>query len=295
MSKKQLRAKHWCFTINNPVDDDNKIPLNEVDYIVVGREIGDNETPHWQGYVCFKKQKLFSTIKKWIPRAHMEVMRARKPQDAADYCKKDGDYDEYGEIPLPQGFNGGISRQQAWATAKDLAISGDIESIDASIYIPHYNTLKRIKADHAPKITPIPTLDHEWHHGPTGTGKSRKVRTENPTAFIKDANRWWDGYIGEDTVIIEDVDKYDVKLGRYLKLWGDHYAFPADFKHQGKLDIRPKKMIITSNYAPRDIWTDEKTYEPIERRYKLVEYGGITNPSCDEIINKYRLPYDGGF
>ena len=43
-------------------------------------------------------------------------------------------------------------------------------------------------------------------------------------------------------------------------------------KNQGKLDIRPKKVIITSNYAPKEIWDDEKTYEPIERRYKLISY-----------------------
>lgn len=73
-------------------------------------------------------------------------------------------------------------------------------------------------------------------------------------------------------VIIEDVDRYDIKLGRYIKLWGDHYAFPADMKNQGKLDIRPSMVIITSNYAPDEIWNDEKTYAPITRRYKLIKY-----------------------
>jgi len=291
-SQNRQRAKHWCFTVNNPCDDDNKILLDDVEYIVVGNEEGENKTKHWQGYVCFKTQKYFSTVKKMIPRAHLEVMRAKDPLQAADYCKKDGDYNEYGNIPQAQSVKGGNARMESWNTAKDQAINGNIEDIEASIYIPYYNTLKRIKADHASKISPIPTLDHEWHYGPTGTGKSRKIRTENPNAFIKDANRWWDGYIGEDTVIIEDVDKYDLKLGRYLKLWGDHYAFPADFKHQGKLDIRPKKMIITSNYAPREIWTDEKTYGPIERRYRVIEYGEVPDPSCDVIINKYRLPYE---
>lgn len=260
--------------------------------MVVGREEApDTGTPHWQGYVAFKKRKMLSTIKKWLPRAHLEIMRGT-PLEAAEYCKKDGDFDEWGTLPPAQGFSGGEKRKIDWEEAKAKAISGDIESIVGSIYVPHYNTLKRIKADHAPKLAPISELVHEWHYGPTGTGKSKRVRTEYPNAFVKDANKWWDGYNGEDVVIIEDVDKYDLKLGRDLKLWGDHYPFAADFKHQGKLDIRPGKIIITSNYAPSEIWGDEKTVGPIERRYKLISYypGGfhvVTNPSVEDLINKY--------
>lgn len=290
MSKKP-QAKHWCFTLNNPEPDANKIPRDEVEYMVVGREVGESGTPHLQGYVAFKKRKLLTTMKKYIPKAHFEIMRGT-PAESAAYCKKDGDFDEVGVLPGHQGEKGGEKRKHDWAAAKALAISGDIEAIDPQLYVQYYNTFKRIKADHAPKVDPIPTLDHEWHYGPTGTGKSRFVRTAYPAAFVKDANRWWDGYKGEHEVILEDVDKYDVKLGRYLKLWGDHYSFPADFKHQGKLDIRPKKIIVTSNYAPREIWSDEKTFEPIERRYKLIVYypGGsseLENPSDVELQNKY--------
>ena len=64
-------------------------------------------------------------------------------------------------------------------------------------------------------------------NGPIVTGKSRYVREKYPDAFIKDANKWWDGYNGEEVVIIKDIDKYDIKLGRHLKLWGDHYSFPV--------------------------------------------------------------------
>ena len=47
-------------------------------------------------------------------------------------------------------------------------------------------------------------LTNEWHYGDTGTGKSTHVRTKYPDAFIKSNDVWWDGYQGEETVIIEE-------------------------------------------------------------------------------------------
>jgi len=95
--------------------------------------------------------------------------------------------------------------------------------------------LKKIAGDHAPNVPAIDELSSEWHYGPSGTGKSRAVREAYPEAYIKDADKWWDGYRGQSVVILEDIDIYDVKLGRYLKLWGDHYSFPAQSKHEGIL------------------------------------------------------------
>lgn len=54
-------------------------------------------------------------------------------------------------------------------------------------------------------VTNIDKLESEWHYGPTGTGKSYSVRTKHPDAFIKSNDVWWDGYQGEDTVIIEEM------------------------------------------------------------------------------------------
>lgn len=36
--------------------------------------------------------------------------------------------------------------------------------------------------------------------------------------------------------------------------------------------IRPQKLVITSNYHPKDIWADETTLEPILRRFKIVHF-----------------------
>lgn len=261
-------CKHWCFTLNNPTtNDEDQLDTDLVDYVVVGEEVGENGTPHFQGYVCFKKKYLFTSVKKLLPRAHWEPMKTN-PQKASDYCKKDGAFHEFGSLPI----GGGQRVAKNWDEARTLARTNRLDDIDSSIYVPHYGSLKRIASDHCVKVPSLDRLTNEWHFGPTGLGKSRTVRTKYPDAFIKDANQWWDGYSGEEVVIIEDLDVYNISLGRYIKLWGDHYSFPADMKHQGKKDIRPKRFIITSNYKPSEIWIDERTYGPIQRRFRLIEY-----------------------
>ena len=100
------RAKNWCFTLNNPTLEE-KIHLstliNHANYVILGRECGANGTPHIQGFISFKERKRFKTAKDLIsPRSHLEVARG-SPSENRKYCSKEGDFDEYGVLPGPQG------------------------------------------------------------------------------------------------------------------------------------------------------------------------------------------------
>lgn len=85
-------AKNWCFTINNYTGAD-EIKLNTMfdhghfSYIIFGREVGEQGTPHLQGYVQMKKKMRMAQVKKFISgRAHLEVSRG-SPELASRYCR----------------------------------------------------------------------------------------------------------------------------------------------------------------------------------------------------------------
>jgi len=92
-------ATRWCFTINNYSDEDIAT-LSSWDslYLIYGKELSESGTPHLQGFVTFKKQKRLSACKKLHSTAHWEAAKGTSEQ-AADYCKKEGNFEEKGSLP----------------------------------------------------------------------------------------------------------------------------------------------------------------------------------------------------
>ena len=114
-----FQSTRWCFTINNPTDSDKNVIAGfhrseRCKYLVVGRETGLEGTPHLQGFVIVKSPISRSGIKTRLGgRGHFEAARGSSPQ-AATYCKKDGDYDEYGTCPTNAGASSILNSLYEW-------------------------------------------------------------------------------------------------------------------------------------------------------------------------------------
>lgn len=268
------RSKNYTWTINNPTGEDEEAvaKLSEkTKYLIVGRE-GKEGTPHLQGYCVFKSQRTIKAVSKDLPRAHLEIAKGNSLENY-EYCSKEGDFHEVGERPLTAKEKGKTEKDR-WEETRKLAREGRFDEIPADIWLRYDRNLEREYARHRPAPKPLAVLDNEWHYGPTGTGKSRTVREMYPHAYIANpTSLFWDAYHDQEVVIIEDLDKYHVKLGYHLKIWADHYDFPVESKGKGARMVRPKKIIVTSNYHPQEIWDDFKTYDPIIRRFALKAYG----------------------
>lgn len=103
----QHAAKRWCFTINNYTAAEQQAILDSsdnFDYLIVARELGDSGTPHLQGFLILQTKLRLRNVKllPGFARAHLEVSRGT-PKEASEYCKKDGDFNEYGTLPETQG------------------------------------------------------------------------------------------------------------------------------------------------------------------------------------------------
>lgn len=93
------KARYWVFTWNNYSDAslEHLRSLTFV-YLVFGKEVGENGTPHLQGTICFEKQHRFNAVKQMISNdIHLEMCKDLK--SSVVYCKKDGDFEELGECP----------------------------------------------------------------------------------------------------------------------------------------------------------------------------------------------------
>lgn len=275
MAKQAGAAKRWCFTINNPGTPDEQ-ELEAIrplcSYLVMGREYGkESELLHCQGYLELHDRLRLTGLKKLLTRAHLEVSRGT-PQQAADYCKKDGLYLEFGELSKQPHELGGAANalkwEQAWAAAK----VGNFEEIPAKLRIAHYFAFRRIRQDYQQAPPDAEDVCGLWYYGPPMTGKSTAARAVPGTRYDKPCNKWWDGYQGEDNVILDDFDHNHKALGHHLKRWADKYAFPAEMKGT-TIQIRPKLIIVTSNYSIDDIFADDPVLaDALKRRFKRTHY-----------------------
>lgn len=94
-----MYLRNVCFTLNNYIEQDitalNEIYETYMSYLIVGREVGEQGTPHLQGYFELKKQQRFETLKKRLPRYHLEARKGTAEQ-AIKYCKKECNFIERG-------------------------------------------------------------------------------------------------------------------------------------------------------------------------------------------------------
>lgn len=65
-----------------------------------------------------------------------------------------------------------------------------------------------------------------------------------------------------------------------MKAWCDHYKFPAESKGQ-VIVIRPKKIIVTSNWSIEDIYPEPQNHEPLKRRFQVHHYTEPFKPKSE--------------
>lgn len=268
------RSRGWVFTLNNFTEEDENrlvVPPTHVRYVCWGYEVGESGTPHLQGCLWTYNPVRMPTVKDYVgDRAHVEIARGQ-PSKAIAYCEKDGLFFEIGTRPQDSDGNKRAQKER-YAKAWELARSGKLEDLvveDPQLALQYWGTLKKIAAESQKMPESLAELDFHWWYGETGTGKSLTARQENPGAYIKLRNKWWDGYTNQQCVIIEEWGPDDARfLAGHLKQWCDHHPFTAEVKG-GTIFIRPPKVIITSNWTMEECFLNPQDLIPLQRRFKV--------------------------
>lgn len=275
------RSRNYCFTLNNyDVADELYYGSTEftsnVKYMIYGHEGGGpNKTIHLQGTVVWKTPKPFAAAKLLLGhRCHIE--ECADLFKSIEYCKKEGDFTEFGVAPVSAktaGVTGGAKEQARWEQVRTAAREGRFDDIDAKTHVIYCKQLEHI---HHKTLTAKPKVNTfekmQWWYGATGTGKSRSAREAYPDAMIKPLNKWFDTYVDQEEIIIEDADPEScARMAHLFKVWTDHYPFPCEIKGSAMV-IRPKLIIVTSNYTVEQCFPNAQDTPAMWRRFEEWEF-----------------------
>lgn len=234
----------------------------EWEYLIVGREIGENGTPHIQGYGELKKQTRWNTIKALLSRAHIESRRGTQ-EEAIKYSKKDDDFKEFG-TPRKQGSRGDLDavRQQAASEGmRSVTATRNLQQINVASKFLTFNEEPRRDASVV-----------VWIWGPSGAGKTKLAYDRvGEDVYVKNTpNKWFDGYDAHKDVIIDDLKPKMMKTEEILAIL-DRYEVRVECKG-GSRQFLASRIFVTSIYSPAEFW-ELQTIEPfrqLERRISEV-------------------------
>ena len=262
------RSRSWLGCLNNYSNAElEQLKAHECRYMALGFHVGlKSGLPHVHIDVEYKTMK---TRPKFNARIHWEPRRGTLKQ-ALDYLNKEDKLEERGDRPR---LNTSIATnfEDMYEDAKKGLVHPE-----CMMYARFQNYFDNLANAAIPPDKFRGELDTKnlWIWGDTGTGKSGLVFdccvAENAPLYRKRKNKWWDGYIDQPYVLIEDVDENDCKfLGSMLKEWSDRYQFLGEYKGHTRVILPTFRLIVTSNHSPEECIENRRDLEAILRRFEV--------------------------
>lgn len=289
-----MQARKWCFTswttgaapalANYPLDSG----APNLRYLVFQEESCPNTgRNHLQGYAEFNRPVRLQALKRWVedPTAHCEVARGSAEENKT-YCTKpesraNGPW-ESGEPGQGQG-----SRTDIQGLQEALQEGADNRSLWENHFatmVRYHRSVAAYRMATAPRTREPPVV--RCYHGPTGTGKTRRVYEEaGDDLYVVDVaekgrQAWFDGYTGQSHVLFDDyAGEYSI---HFLKRLLDRYPMQLQVKTAYTM-WRPTHIYITSNNEPLHWYPDapQVDVDAILRRIHHTEYMGMRAPTPD--------------
>jgi Putative viral replication protein len=290
-------AKNWCFTLNNYQGSDieridSLVGSNErIKYVIYGKEVGESGTPHLQGFVSFVSKVRLNQVKTFIgSNPHVEV--CRNVSASVQYCKKEGDYAEFGEMSGGSGTRNDLDEFKSAVKAGMLSLK-DIREAHSEVYAKYTRFCLEYIQDNYP-VVQVPAHElRPWQ-------ARLKSLLEQPACrrkiiFIVDETgntgkswfaHWYTNELGEAAQVMLPGKKadmaYALKPGLKVLFLDAPRSKQGEFIQYDFLEDLKNGYVFSPKYESRI-----KTYEPLHVVVNMNEAPDRTKLSEDryQVIN----------
>lgn len=265
------KTRSWFGCLNNYTTAEiEQLHLLPCRYMALGFHVGKkSELPHVHIDIEYKNKVVRP---KFNSRIHWDPRNGTLEQALA-YLNKEDKLEERGDRPrlTAQGDIHG-----KWEEFVESIHEGNVDK-DSQMYARYSGYADRRMSELHPSRTFQGELDVKnlWICGPAGCGKSRLAHGYSDSIYLKNMNKWWDGYHRQKVVLIEDVDQDCFKIPQTVsnfKKWSDRYPFEAEIKGGAvRVNAADYEMIVTSQYPIHACFTRTDA-EAITRRFDVLSF-----------------------
>ena len=258
---KQTRNRSWGF-VEWKQESWEKIltkmtASKAVEYCVAADEVGDEGKHHLQGHIYFKNAKTMTACKKWLgsKTVHLTSQRGSRWESAAYIFDPAalGKDKEPGFIVLEEGLRPVEGAKSQWDYIISMLENGATD----------HEIMKKYPEEFARNISAIGrlrmvilgsqlntwrTVEVEYIHGATGTGKTRGVleAAEHPSDVyrVTDYKNPFDTYNGQPTILFEEF-RSSLKIEQMLN-YLDGYFCELPCRYTNKVSGWTKVVFCTN-------------------------------------------------
>lgn len=269
-----MKSRLWCFTsFNLELDYQNIIDTSTAVYIAYGEEsCPKTKRKHHQGFIYFSGARgSMKQVGKLLDKSHVEPCKGNIDQNV-DYCSKQSELVEFGVKPQ-QGFRNDLEDVKSKILEQKLSVD-EIICENPTLYHQYGRTLNKLEDIALRRKYRTWMTRGKWIYGPTGVGKShlafKDFTPESHYVYPNDGG-WWDGYTGQEIVIINEF-RGGIMYAELLDLLD---KWPKTVKRRGRepVPFLAKELIITSSMSPQDCYNNlayMDKLEQLERRIELI-------------------------
>ncbi len=319
------RARLWSFTLFGPTLADREffnscVERGDLTYWCGQCELcPDTGRSHLQAFLCLSQPRTLVGVKRLmfvsehLRQVHLSLCRGTAEQNRL-YCSKPESADpdarfpftEFGEFNSVPERNGQGQRSDLHEIGNRIVGGCSLEEIardTPELYIKFHRGFESLqhRITSQPRTysrdAPYEPCNVYWYYGSSGSGKSREAYAkalEDPDQlfFSKSAgNKWWDGYLGQPIVILDDF-RADWFTFSYLIRLIDCYPLSVEIKG-GMIQMSAKTFYITCPMRPEHLFAklnaqDDGRMLQLTRRITEIKLFGVEPPAPAPFIEGFQ-------